>query len=56
MKLLANTKKVIAKNKNGENAPKLETVHVILIHCNVINNNYQQASKILFMFVPDLGN
>ena len=33
--------------------PKLETVEVILVHCNLINNNYQQASKVLFTFVPN---
>ena len=33
--------------------PKLETVEVILVHCNLVNNNYQQASKVLFTFVPN---
>ena len=39
--------------KEGENVPKLEIVDLILMHCNVANNNYQQASKVLFTFVPD---
>ena len=51
MKLLGSTKKVIAKDKNGENVPKLEIR--ILMHCHVVNNNYQQALKVLFTFVPD---
>ena len=33
--------------------PKLELVEVVLVHCNVVNNNYQQASKIIFTFVPN---
>ena len=33
--------------------PKLETVEVVLVHCNLVNNNYQQTSKVLFTFVPN---
>ena len=33
--------------------PKLESVEVVLVHCNLINNNYQQASKVFFTFVPN---
>ena len=55
MKLLGSTEKVMAKDEN-ENVrkyvPKLEIVEVILMHFNIINNNYQQASKSLFTFVP----
>ena len=50
MQLLGSSKKVIDKNKNGELVPILETVD--LVHCNLVNNNYQQASKVLFTFVP----
>ena len=39
--------------KEGENVPKLEIVDLILMHCNVANNNYQEASKVLFTVVPD---
>ena len=53
MQLLGSSKKVIDKNKNGELVPILETVDVVLVHCNLVNNNYQQASKVLFTFVPD---
>ena len=52
MKLLGSTKKDIDQDKNGENVPKLESVEV-LAHCNLVNNIYQQASKVLFIFVPD---
>ena len=48
--LLGSSKKVIDKNKNGE--PRLETVEVVLVQCNLVNNNYQQASKVLFTYVP----
>ena len=51
--LLGSSKKVIDKNKDGEIVPRLETVEVVLIHCNLVNNNYQQASKVLFTFVPN---
>ena len=41
------------EDKNGEDVPKLESVKVVLVHCNLVNNNYQQASKVLFTFVPN---
>ena len=53
MKLLGSRKKDVDQDKNGEDVPKLESVEVVLVHCNLVNNNYQQASKVLFTFVPD---
>ena len=53
MKLLGSSKKDIDQNKNGELVPKLETIEVVLVHCNLVNNNYQQASKALFTFSPN---
>ena len=53
MHLLGSSKKDIDKNKDGEIVPRLETVEVVLVHCNLVNNNYQQASKVLFTFVPN---
>ena len=53
MKLLGSAKKDVDKNKDGEDVPKLESVEVVLVHCNLVNNNYQQASKVLFTFVPN---
>ena len=52
MKLLGSTKKDFDQNKDGEDVPKLESVEVVLVHCNLVNNNYQQISKVLFTFVP----
>ena len=51
MQLLGSSKKVIDKNKDGEIARRLETVEVVLVHRNLVNNNYKQASKVLFTFV-----
>ena len=53
MKLLGSIKKYVAKDKDGEDVPKLESVEVVLGHCNLVNNNYQQASKVLYTFVPN---
>ena len=51
MKLLGSTKDIIDADKNSENVPKLENVEVVLLHCNLVNNSYQQASRVLFTFV-----
>ena len=51
MKLLGSTKKVVDKDKNGENVPKLEIVEVVLVH--LAKNDYQHTSKVLFTFVPN---
>ena len=53
MNLLVNTKKDVNQDKNGVDVPKLESAEVVLIHCNLVNNNYQQASKVSFTFVPN---
>ena len=53
VQLLESSKKVTDKNKDGEIVPRLETVEVVLVHCSLVNNNYQQASKVLFIFVPN---
>ena len=54
MRLLGRTKKkILMQNKNSGNVPKLESVEVVLVHCKLVNNNYQQASKVLFPFVPN---
>ena len=53
MKLLGSTKNDLDKDKDGEDVPKLESVEVVLMHCNIINNSYQQASKVLLTFVPN---
>ena len=53
MKLLGSTKKDVDQNKDGEHVPKLESVEVASVHCNLVNNNYQQASKLLLTFLPN---
>ena len=53
MKLLGSTKNNVNQDEDGEDVPKLESVEVVLMHCNLVNNNYQQASKVLFTFVPN---
>ena len=52
MKLLGSTTDTIDAEKNSENVPKLENVEVVLVHCNLVNNAYQQHSRVLFTFVP----
>ena len=53
MKLLESTKIKIAKDEGSENVFDLEINEVVLIHCNIVNNNYQQDSRVLYKFVPD---
>ena len=53
MKLLGRAKEDFDKDKDGEKVPKLESVEIVLVHYNLVNNSYQQASKILFTFVPN---
>ena len=52
MKLLGSTKNKITKDKNGKNVPHLEITEVVLVHCNIVNNDYRQDSRVLHMFVP----
>ena len=53
MKLLRSTKRETAKDKNGENVFYLKITEVVLIHCNVVSYDYQQDSKILYIFAPN---
>ena len=53
MKLLGSTKNKTTKDKNGENVPHLEITEVVLVHCNIVNNDYQQDSRVLYTFVPN---
>ena len=53
MKLFGSTNNVVDKDKNSDNVPKLESVEVVLVHCNLFKNDYQHASKALFSFVPN---
>ena len=53
MKLLGSTKDIVDADKNSENVPRLENVEVVLVHCNLVNNSYQQHLRVLFTFVPN---
>ena len=53
MKLLGGTESKITGEKNGEDVPHLEVVELVLIHCNIVHNNYQQNSGTLYTFVPN---
>ena len=53
MKLLGSTVSKINKDKDGENVPHLEVAELVLVHCNFVNNDYQQDSRILITFVPN---
>ena len=52
MKLLRSTKSKKTKNENDENVPHLEITEVVLVHCNIANDDYQQGSRVLHTFVP----
>ena len=53
MKSFGITKSKITKVKNGENVPHLENTEIVLVHCNIVNNNYQQDLRVLNTFVPN---
>ena len=53
MKLLGSTENKMTEDKNGEIVPHLEITEVVLVHCNIVNNDYQQDSGVLYTFVPN---
>ena len=53
MKLRGSAKSKITKNENGENVPNLAITEVVLIYCNIVNNNYQRNSRVLYTFAPN---
>ena len=53
MKLIGSTENKITKDKNGENVPHFKIFELVLVHCNLVNNDYQQDSRILYKFVPN---
>ena len=53
IKLLGSTENKITQDKNGENVPHLEITEVVLVHCNIVSNDYQQDSRALHTFVPN---
>ena len=53
MKLLGSSENKKTKDKNGENVPHLEVTEVVLVHCNIVNSDYQQDSRVFYTFVPN---
>ena len=53
MKRVATIKNTVTNDENGENVPHLEITEVVLIHCNIVNNDYQQDSRALYTFIPN---
>ena len=53
MKLLGSTENKTTTDKNGENVPHLEITEIVLVHCNVVNNDYQKDLRVLYLFVPN---
>ena len=53
MKLLGSAENKITKDKNGENVLQLEVAEVVLVHRDILNNDYQQDSRVLYTFVPN---
>ena len=53
MKLLRSTEIQITKDKDGGNVPHLEVTEVVLVHCYIVNNDYQQELRVLYAFVPN---
>ena len=51
LKLLGSTKNKIINDKKSENVPHLEITEVVLVHCNIVNNDYQKDSRVLYKFV-----
>ena len=53
MKLFGSTEKLIGKTKNGKNEPSLGVVEVVLVQCNLVDNQYQQKSEVFYTFMPN---
>ena len=53
MKLLGSTENRITKDKNSENLPHLEITEIVLVHCNIVNKDYEKDSRVLYTFVPN---
>ena len=53
MKLLGSNKSKITNDKNRKNVPNLEITEAVLVHSNIVNNDYQQDSRVLYIFIPN---
>ena len=52
LKLFQSTKRKIDKDKNEKTLPHLEITEVVLVHRNIVKNDYQQGSRVLYTFIP----
>ena len=53
MEFVGTAKSKITKDENVENVPHIEITEVVLVHCNIVKNDYQQDSRVLYTFVPN---
>ena len=53
MKLIGSTKNKIVRNKNGENVQHLKITEIVLVHCNIVNNDYHEDSRVLYRYIPN---
>ena len=53
MELFGSAKSKITKDENGENVLNLQITEVVLVHCNIVSNDYQHDSRVLYSFVPN---
>ena len=53
MKLLGSNESKITKDKDGENVSHLEVTEIVLVHCNIVNNDYQHDSRVLYTFLSN---
>ena len=53
MELLGSAKNRTTRDKNRENVSHSEIIELVLVHCNIVNNDYQQDTKVLHIFVPN---
>ena len=53
MKLLRSPENKTTKDKNGEKVLHLEITEIVLVHCNIVNNDYQQDLRVLYKFIPN---
>ena len=53
MKPLGSTKSKITKDENSQNVPHLEITEMVLVQCNIVKNDYEQDSGVLYTFVPN---
>ena len=53
MKLLGSTQNEMIKDDNSDNVSYVEMIEVLLVHCNIVNNDYQQDWRVLYTFVPN---